>query len=244
VRRDAAEKEHLVDIVLIPGLWLDASSWDRVLPVIEAGGHRPIPLTLPGLEARDADRSAITLQDNVDAVLAAIDAADGPVLLVGHSMGAGLASIALDARPGSVARVLYVGGFPASDGEPLGESFTAVEGEVPLPDLAEFDAADLRDLDETALADFRARAIPSPAGLLHDVVHLRNERRYDVPAVAVCPEYTSEQLKAWIDGGEESVQEFTRIRELEYVDVPTGHWPQFTRPEELGRVVVEAADRS
>ena len=233
-----------MDIVLIPGLWLDASSWDRVLPTIEAAGHRPVPLTLPGLESRDADRSSITLQDCVDAVLRVIDAADGPVVLVGHSMGAGLASVVVDSRPDAVARVLYVGGFPARDGKPLGAGFTAVDGEVALPDLAEFDEADLRDLDEAALADFRARAIPSPAGLLHDVVHLSDERRHDVPAVAVCPEYTSDHLKAWVADGEESVQELTRIRDLEYVDVPTGHWPQLTRPEELGRVIVEAAERS
>ncbi len=232
-----------MDIVLVPGLWLDASSWDRVLPTIEAGGHRPVPLTLPGLESRDADRSGLRLQDHVTAVVAAIDAADGPVVLVGHSMGSGIASAAIDARPDAVARVLYVGGFPARDGVPLGAGFAAVNGEVRMPDLSDFDEADLRDLDEAALEDLRTRAIPSPAGALHDVVHLTDERRYDVPAVAVCPEYTSEQLKAWVEAGEDSVQEFTRIRDLEYVDVPTGHWPQFTRPEELGRVIVAAADR-
>ena len=233
-----------MDIVLIPGLWLDASSWDRVVPTITAAGHRAHPLTLPGLESRDADRSSVTLQDTVDAVVAAIDAADGKAVVVGHSMGAGLASLAVDARPDRVARVLYVGGFPATDGEPMGASFTAANGEVALPDVSEFDEADLRDLDEAALEDFRERAIPSPEGLLHDVVHLTDERRYEVPATAVCPEYTAEQLKAWVDAGEPSVQELTRIKDLEYVDFPTGHWPQFTRPEELGRLIVEAAERS
>ena len=232
-----------MDIVLIPGLWLDASSWDRVLPTIEAAGHRPVPLTLPGLESRDADRSSVTLQDCVDAVVRAIDAADGPVVLVGHSMGAGLASVVVDSRPDAVARVLYVGGFPARDGEPLGAGFSAVDGEVPLPDLADFDEADLRDLDEAALADFAARAVPSPAGLLHDVVHLTDERRYDVPAVAVCPEYTSEQLRSWVAEGEDSVQELTRIRHLDYVDVPTGHWPQLTRPRDLAQAILAAVDR-
>jgi pimeloyl-ACP methyl ester carboxylesterase len=112
-----------------------------------------------------------------------------------------------------------------------------------MPDFSDFDEADLRDLDEAALEELRARAIPSPAGALHEAVRLVDERRYDVPAVAVCPEYTSEQLKAWIESGEEAVQELARIRDLEYVDVPTGHWPQLTRPEELGRVIVAAVDR-
>jgi hypothetical protein len=34
------------------------------------------------------------------------------------------------------------------------------------------------------------------------------------------------------------VREFGKIRDVEFVDVPTGHWPQFTRPEELGRAIV------
>jgi hypothetical protein len=34
------------------------------------------------------------------------------------------------------------------------------------------------------------------------------------------------------------VREFTKIRYVEYLDLPTGHWPQFTRPEELGRAIL------
>src|SRR5687768_16070282 len=67
----------LVEMILIPGLWLDASSWEAVVPVLEQAGHQARPLTLPGMESRNADRSGITLRDHVDAVVAAIDAADG-----------------------------------------------------------------------------------------------------------------------------------------------------------------------
>ncbi|MDP9363877.1 MAG: alpha/beta fold hydrolase, partial [Chloroflexota bacterium] len=96
-----------MDIILIPGLWLDGSSWATVAPVLEQAGHRAHPITLPGMEFRDADRSRITLRDHVDAVVAAIDALDpagGKVLLVGHSAGAALAHAAVDARPERVAR--------------------------------------------------------------------------------------------------------------------------------------------
>ena len=37
-----------MEIVLIAGLWLDGSAWDDVVPALEALGHRPVPLTLPG----------------------------------------------------------------------------------------------------------------------------------------------------------------------------------------------------
>jgi pimeloyl-ACP methyl ester carboxylesterase len=135
-----------MDIILIPGLWLDASSWDKVVPLLEQTGYRAHALTLPGMESKDADRSAITRRDHVDAVVAAIDAvnpASGKVLLVGHSAGGAIAYAAVDARPDRVARVVYVGGFPLADGEPDPGEFSAVGADVPLPDWSDFDDADL-----------------------------------------------------------------------------------------------------
>lgn len=232
-----------MDIVLVPGLWLNGASWDAVTPHLEAAGHRVQALTLPGLESPAADRSGITLDDHVAAVVAAIDAADEPVLLVGHSAGAGIASIAVDARPDRVARAVYVGGFPAVDGAPLLDGFEAEDGEIPLPDFSEFSAEDLRDLDEAALERFRDRAIPSPEHVVHGVAHLTDERRWSVPVVAVCPEYTAADLQSWIAGGAPPVQEFARIADVTYVDLPTGHWPQFTKPAELALIILDAAAR-
>jgi hypothetical protein len=59
-----------MDIVLLPGFSLDGSSWDKVVPSLEQAGHRTHPLTLPGVESTDADRSRITLRDHVNAACA------------------------------------------------------------------------------------------------------------------------------------------------------------------------------
>ncbi|HEY6744586.1 MAG TPA: alpha/beta hydrolase [Mycobacteriales bacterium] len=232
-----------MDIILVPGLWLDASSWDAVVPVLRRAGHRTHPLTLPGLESRDADRAGISLRDQVDAVVAAIDAtgADSPVLLVGHSAGAGIAYAAVDARPGRVARAVYVGGFPTGPGRPVADGFPVADGGIPLPDWADFDDDDLAGLDDRARADFRARAIPSPARLTTDPQQLSDERRYDVPVTVICPEFSADLLRNWIEQGMEPVQEFARIRQVDYVDLPTGHWPQFTRPDDLAAAILAAA---
>jgi pimeloyl-ACP methyl ester carboxylesterase len=53
-----------MDIILIPGFWLDASSWDDIVPALGEEGHRVRALTLPGMESKDADRSEITLRDH------------------------------------------------------------------------------------------------------------------------------------------------------------------------------------
>jgi pimeloyl-ACP methyl ester carboxylesterase len=231
-----------MDIILIPGLWLDGSSWDQVVPVLEQAGHRAHPLTLPGMESKDADRSEVTLRDHVDAVVAVVDAVDGPVALVGHSAGAAIAHAALDARPDRVARAVYVGGFPTGDGDAVADGFAAANGEVPLPDWSAFEDEELADLDDGALAAFRERAIPSPERVTRDPQRLSDERRYDVPVTVIVTEFTSEMLRKWIEQGAEPVREFTKIKDVEHVDLPTGHWPQFTRPEELALAILASVD--
>ncbi|WP_426247077.1 alpha/beta fold hydrolase [Nocardioides sp. LHG3406-4] len=228
-----------MDIVLVPGMWLNASTWDRVAPLLEAEGHRPHALTLPGMESKGADRSGITLDDHVAAVVATIDAADGPVLLVGHSAGCGIAHLALDARPDRVTHVVHVGGFPPSDGETLLGGFEAIGGEVTMPDWAEKgEDANLIGFSDAQLAAFYAAAIPEPQGVMEGVVRLHDDRRYGVPVTMVCPEYTAEDLRGWVKDGH--VPELARPADVAYVDVPTGHWPQLTRPADLAKAILGA----
>jgi pimeloyl-ACP methyl ester carboxylesterase/uncharacterized damage-inducible protein DinB len=236
-----------MDIILVPGLWLDASSWEKVVPTLEQAGHRTRALTLPGMQSRDADRSKITLRDHVQAVVAAIDSvdpADGKAVLVAHSAGGAVAHAAVDARPGRVARVVYVGGFPIGEGDAVADAYPAKNGEVPLPDWTEFEDEDLTDLDDEARAEFRDRAVPSPERVTRDAQQLSDERRYDVPVSVISTEFTSDMLRGWIAQGLAPVREFTKIHDVEHVDLPTGHWPQFTRPEELGRAILAIVDRA
>jgi pimeloyl-ACP methyl ester carboxylesterase/pterin-4a-carbinolamine dehydratase len=231
-----------MDLILIPGLWLDGSSWEEVVPTLEGAGHRTHPLTLPGMESKGADRSRITLRDHVDAVVDAIDAcgADGQVVLVAHSAGCGIAHAAIDARPQRVARAVYVGGFPTGDGDAIADGFRLEHGEVPLPDWSDFEEADLVDLDDEGRRAFRQRAIPSPGHLTSDPQQLSDDRRYDVPVTVIATEFTSEMLRGWVQQGLAPVRELARIREVTYVDLPTGHWPQLTRPGELARAILAA----
>jgi pimeloyl-ACP methyl ester carboxylesterase len=229
-----------VDIILIPGFWLDASSWDRVAPALERAGHRVRRLTLPGLESVTADRSGITLRDHVAAVVAAVDAVAGPVVLVGHSGGGALAYAAADARPDRVARIVYVDAGPLGPGQSINDQLPVVDGEIPLPDWSEFTEEELRDLDDALRAEFRTRAVPQPAAVATDPQVLGEARRYDVPATIVCCEFTAEQIREWLAQGAPVVAELAALRDVEYVDLPTGHWPQFTRPDELARVILAA----
>lgn len=232
-----------MDIVLIPGFWLDASSWDQVTPALERAGHRAHALTLPGLGSPDAQRGDIGLKEHVAAVVAAVDEADGPVVLVGHSGGGALAYAAADARPLKVARIVYVDAGPLGPGQAINAELPVAEGEIPLPDWSVFSHEDLVDLDGDLRVAFRARAIPHPAAVASDPQVLGDDRRYDVPSTIVCCQMTGEQLRGWVAQGVPFVAELAALRDVEYVDLPTGHWPQFTRPAELARAILAAVDR-
>lgn len=231
-----------MDIVLIPGFWLDGSSWEEVVPALERAGHRAHALTLPGMESRDTDRSAITLRDHVDAVVEVIDSFDpgDTVVLVGHSGGGAIAHAAVDARPDRVARVVYIDSGPLGEGGVINDELPVENGEVPLPDWSLFELEDLVDLDDELRAVFRGRAVPTPAHVASDPQRLSDERRYDVPVTVIACEFPSATLREWMQQGHPYVRELAKIRDVEHIDLPTGHWPQFTRPEELGQVILAA----
>jgi pimeloyl-ACP methyl ester carboxylesterase len=225
-----------MDILLIGGLWLDGSAWDDVVPELESLGHRPVPITLPG--QGDGSTSA-TLDDQVAAVLAAVDAASGRPLVVGHSAACTLAWLAADARPERVAGVVLVGGFTWDDGKLYADLFEITDGVMPFPGWGPFEGPDSADLSEAARNAMASAAVPVPEGVARGVVRLADERRFDVPVTVVCPEFTPAQAQEWIDAGD--VPELARAKHVDLVDLDSGHWPMFTRPAELARLLADAA---
>jgi pimeloyl-ACP methyl ester carboxylesterase len=225
-----------MEILLIAGLWLDGSVWNDVAAELERLGHHPVPLTLPG--QGDGSASA-TLDDQVATVLAAVDAAPGSPMVVGHSAACTLAWLAADARPEKVAKVVLIGGFPSADGEHYADFFEVTDGVMPFPGWEPFEGADSADLDEEARRTFESAVIGVPEGVAKGVVRLTDDRRFDVPVVLVCPEFSPEQAREWIDAGE--LPELTRTKKLDFVDIDSGHWPMITKPAELARLLVAAA---
>ncbi len=167
-----------------------------------------------------------------------LDPAGGKVVLVGHSGGGAIAHAAVDSRPGRVARVVYVDSGPLGDGGAINDELPAGNGEVPLPDWSLFGEEDLVDLDDELRAAFRERAIPTPVHVARDPQRLSDQRRYDVPVTVIACEFSSATLREWMEQGHPYVRELAKIRDVEYIDLPTGHWPQFTRPAELGRSIL------
>lgn len=225
-----------MDILLIGGLWLNGSIWNDVASALERLGHRPVAVTLPGQGTATA---SATLDDQVATVLSEVDAAHGKPMVVGHSAACTLAWMAADARPDKVAKVALIGGFPSSDGADYASFFEVKDGVMPFPGWGPFEGPDSADLDEETRERIASEAIPVPEGVAKGVVRLTDERRFDVPVVLVCPEFTPAQAKGWIEAGD--VPELAKAKHLSYVDIDSGHWPMVSKPAELAELLAKVA---
>jgi len=225
-------------IVLVPGFWLGAWAWDEVAAALRADGHEVTALTLPGLESADADRASITLADHVDAICEAVTAAGRPVVLAVHS-GAGAPGYAVTDRiPEQIAAMVYVDTGPATGA--LDSDFDAAE--MPLPSPEELEKGENLDgLTEEHLETFRRRAVPEPGAALREAAALTNDARLDVPSTVICTGNTSEEYKAGVEQGWTFLAGLADLRNVSWVDLPTSHWPMWSRPQELAEIISEVA---
>jgi pimeloyl-ACP methyl ester carboxylesterase len=163
-------------------------------------------------------------------------------MVVGHSAASSLAWLAVDARPGKIGKAAFIGGWPAPDGELYFEGLPVKDGAVPFPGWDEFEGPDSADLDDAARQAFAAAAIPVPEGVTTGVVRLADPRRYAVPAVLICPEFSPGQVSEMISQGQ--LPELAKIRNLSLADIDSGHWPMITAPATLARLIDQAAAQS
>lgn len=225
-------------LILVPGFWLGAWAWDEVAELLRADGHEVTALTLPGLESVESDRSGISLEDHVAAVCAAIEAAGVPVVLVVHS-GAGVVGYAAsDCLPARIARLVYVDSAPATGA--LNPDFA--DAELPFRTHAELRQENLEGLSRQHLQRFRHLAVPQPGATLRDAPVLVDPARLDVPTTVVCTGFRAEQVRAAVTEGYPWLGGLAELHEVTYVDLPTSHWPMWSKPRELAALLAELAD--
>lgn len=225
-----------MDIVLVAGLWLDASAWDKTVTALEGMGHRAHPVSLPG---QGDGAQVATLDEQLEAVVAVVDRTPTPPMVVGHSASCSLAWMAADARPERIAKVSLIGAFPWADGQPYADFIPPTNGFLVFPGWENFEERDKADMDDDMRRDMAENAIPVPEGVTKASVHYADERRFDVPALVVCPEFSVEDARAWIEAGD--VPEMAGVKNLDLVDLASGHWPMISAPVELAKVLDEAS---
>lgn len=235
-------------MVLVPGMWLGAQAWQDVTSRLTEAGHRVYPVTLPGVGERAGEASAATdLDAHTADVIALIEREDlRDVVLVGHSYGGMVVSTAAGQVADRIKRVVYVDSGPLPEGVSQFDTTSPEEQEqtraqvgdgylVPTPP---FDPAVMGDeilagLDESTLARIRAQATPHPFASATQPVHY-------APAYAGLPQtlitcmFPAATVQQMIDEGHPF---FALLKGADVVELPTGHWPMFSRPDDLAAIL-------
>lgn len=234
--------------ILIAGHWLGAWAWDEVLEHLTADDWRVIPMTLPGLDARDPERSSRTLDDQAAAIEQTMARAgvseDRPAVLVAHSGANAPVSLVLDRHPELVRRVVWVDSGPVAPGGAFAPDAPGTLQELPLPPFDVLgEQASLEGLSPEVLERFRARAVPEPGPVLRQPVELTNDARRGVATTLVCCSIPSAQVLELVRAGHPVFAEVADLEQLDVIDLPTGHWPMWSRPRDLADAIRSAASR-
>ena len=96
--------QHIKNVVLVHGAFADGSGWEAVAKILEKDGYT--------LSAQPPETS---YAEDVKYTKAAIDAMDGPVVLVGHSYGGSIITEA--GNHPKVAALVYIAAFALDEGE-------------------------------------------------------------------------------------------------------------------------------
>ncbi|KRA23256.1 esterase [Microbacterium sp. Root61] len=236
-------------VILIAGHWLGAWAWDEVLEHLNTHHSRAIAITLPGLDGDDPERAEKTLDDQAAAILDGLTRlrvpGDQPAIVVAHSGANAPVSLVLDRHPELVRRVMWVDSGPVATGSVFAPDLPEGVEEVPLPP---FDVlgqqASLEGLSAEILERFRARAVPEPGPVLRQPVELTNDARRKVRTTLVCCSIPSAQVLELSRAGHAMFAEVANLEHLDVIDLPTGHWPMWSRPGDLANVIQSAASRA
>ncbi|GAB3492080.1 alpha/beta fold hydrolase [Amycolatopsis cihanbeyliensis] len=230
----------MAEFVLVAGAWLGSWAWAEVVPPLRAAGHGAHPLTLSGL----ADKRGLPAgqQTHVQDIVDEVERHDlREVVLVGHSYSGIPVGQAAERIGDRLARVVFVDSNVPADGEsfvsPWPEGRAAVEASIAAnggfwapPATADYTG---QGLTEGQVARIVGGSTPHPGATLTE------------PAVLRRPlgELPTTYVKCLLDGERPSpdVAELLAAGERwRLVTMDTGHWPMFSRPRELARILLEA----
>lgn len=242
--------------VLVPGHWLGAWAWDEVAADLRAAGHEVRAVTPAGQAERAAGAAPGTdVGGQVDDLVRLIEDDDlTGVVLVAHS-GANMAVTgAADRIPKRVARIVYVDTGPMPSGlagidfhDPASraelEKAVAEHGDgwkLPVPAFdPDRDPANLAGLTGEHLAAMRERGTPQPFGTVTQAL----TRPDPVPATPRTLIASTIPLAAVKQMGESGHPVFSMMTGpgWTYHELPTGHWPMFSRPRDLAALLAGTA---
>ncbi|NML32500.1 alpha/beta fold hydrolase [Paraburkholderia antibiotica] len=137
------------NVVLVHGAFADGSSWDKVIPLLEARGLHVVAVQNP----------LSSLADDVAATRRVIEQQNGPVILVGHSWGGVVVSEA--GNDDKVKSLVYVAAFAPDNGQSIADITKGKPAPVWASELQK-DSAGYLTLSTKAILDDFAQDLPLP----------------------------------------------------------------------------------
>ncbi|WP_425247426.1 alpha/beta fold hydrolase [Streptomyces sp. NEAU-NA10] len=228
----------MTHFVLVAGAWLGAWAWDEVAAELRAAGEDAHPLTLSGLAEKQGVPAG--LETHVGDVVDEVERLGlRDVVLVGHSYSGIPVGQAAERIGDRLRRVVFVDANVPVDGEsflsgwpsdPVREAIAAHDGF--WPPLTADDCAG-QGLTDEQVRRFVEGATPHPGATLLEPAAVSR------PLDALPATY----IKCLLDGDEPmpAVAELLKGEGWELVEMDTGHWPMFSQPRELARILRESA---
>lgn len=259
MKADPKEVLRMTAYVLVGGAWLGGWCWQPVARRLRDDGHDVYPVTLTGLGERAHLASPeVDLETHITDVVNLIEY-EGlqDVVLLGHSYGGLVVTGAADRVPGRISQLVYLDTAPLPDGGALIDKFPPearkrVERQVeesrngwrfPMPPPEELaDLASLEGVDEDHMRLLYSRATPQPFGTYTQPLRLTNPAREALPKLGIVCSFSLAQVQEMIAGGHPLFRELSGPK-WRFVELPTGHWPMFSRPEDLAGLLLDLASQ-
>jgi pimeloyl-ACP methyl ester carboxylesterase len=229
-------------------MWLGGWAWRDVAEPLRAAGHSVYPVTLTGLGERvHLGGPQVNLDTHIADVVNLLHYEDlHDVVLAGHSYAGTVITCVADQVPERISRLVYVDTWPLPDGVAQGDLGSS-DGQQPegsgrpMPSWEELDQGnELRGLGEAERQLMRERAVDHPMGTLTQPVRLKNPAREALPKTAIWSSMTVDEVQEMIATYPEMCSELTKPG-WQVVELPTGHWPMFSRPRELAELLESLA---
>ena len=219
-------------VVLVHGAFADGSSWDKVIPLLQAKGLKVVAVQNP----------LTSLADDVAAAQRVIDAQTGRVILVGHSWGGTVITEA--GTSDKVKALVYVAAFAPSEGEAsgeLGKDYPTPPGIATLvPDAAGF----LYLPEESVRLNF-AQDLPAATTRLMAATQgpIQGKAFADKTTVAAWKNKPSYYIVAGKDRmiAPELEQAFAKKINATTTVLQTSHVPMLSQPKQVAEVILAAA---
>ena len=146
---------------------------------------------------------------------------------------------ASDRIPDQIAAMVYVDTAPGK-----GALDPGFEGDEKPMVWEEIQAEENLDgLTDEQIATFRERAVPVPGGLIREGHEFTNDARRDIPSTIIATGYTAEAYQQY--AREDPVPAFLaglpELRNITWIDLPTSHWPMWSRPADIVRIIGQVA---